>query len=80
MSAQRLSSGARFQWHGITYQINRLLPDGQVNLEEVLTGATSIVAMTVLVHAVFDDELHFLGDNRSALSVTSDDSAESPAG
>lgn len=80
MSAQRLSSGARFQWHGITYQINRLLPDGQVNLEEVLTGATSIVAMTVLVHAVFDDELHFLGDNRPALSVTPDASAESPAG
>jgi putative transposase len=65
MSPQRLSNGARFQWRGATYQINRLLPEGKVNLEELLTGATSIVEMLTLVRALFDDELHFLAENKS---------------
>lgn len=71
MSPQRLSSGARFQWRGVTYQISRLLPDGKVNLEELLTGAVSIVEISTLVRGLFDDELHFLVDNTPPLMADS---------
>ena len=69
MSPQRLSSGARFQWRGVTYQISRLLPDGKVNLEELLSGATLIIEMSTLVRGLFDDELHFLVENKPVPSV-----------
>ncbi len=59
MNPQRLSSGARFRWREVTYQILRLLPEGQVQLEETLTGATSQVEMVILVRALFEAELEF---------------------
>ena len=73
MSPQRLSSGARFQWRDVTYQISRLLPDGKVNLEELLTGAVSIVEMSTLVQALFDGELHFLVKTQLSPIVASKD-------
>ena len=63
MNPQRLSNGARFQWRGTTYQINRLLPDGHVMLEDLLSGVVSDVEMLILVRALFDDELHFLAES-----------------
>jgi putative transposase len=71
MNPQRLSSGARFQWRSVTYQISRLLPEGKVNLEELLTGAVSIVEMSTLVRGLFDDELHFLIENKPPLTAAS---------
>jgi len=79
MTSQRLSSGARFQWHGVSYQITRLLPAGQVNLEDLMTGTISSVAMMDLVQALFDDELHFLADNKPGASVTTAQPACPPA-
>ncbi len=73
MSPQRLSSGARFQWRGVTYQISRLLPDGKVNLEEVLTGAVSVIEMSTLVQGLFDGELHFLVETQLSPTVASKD-------
>ena len=73
MSPQRLSSGARFQWRGVTYQISRLLPDGKVNLEEFLTGAVSVVEMSTLVQGLFDGELHFLVETPLSPTVASKD-------
>lgn len=75
MNLPRLSNGARFQWRGATYQINRLLPDGQANLEDLLTGASTSIEVSVLVRALFDDELHFLGNT---LSFANAASAEPP--
>lgn len=60
MTAQRLSNGAQFQWRGLPYQINQLLPEGQVVIEDLLSGGVSNVEMLTLVRALFDDELHFL--------------------
>lgn len=74
MKPQRLSSGARFEWHGRAYQINRLLPEGKVNLEELLTGAVSIVEMATLVRALFDDELHFQVESKPSRSAASPES------
>ncbi len=70
MTSQRLSSGARFQWRSASYQITRLLPAGQVNLEDLLTGTTSSVEVMTLVQALFDDELYFIADNKSGSSAT----------
>jgi putative transposase len=67
MSRQRFSSGARFRWQETTYQIVRLLPGDQANIESILTGAISVVETSTLVHALFADELHFVSENTPAL-------------
>jgi len=63
MSRQRFSSGARFRWQEITYQIVRLLPGGQANIENIMTGVTLVVEISTLVHALFAAELHFVSTN-----------------
>jgi hypothetical protein len=68
MSKQRFSSGTRFRWQDTTYQVVRLLPDGQANIESILTGVTSVVELCVLVHALFAAELYFVSKNAPTLS------------
>jgi putative transposase len=63
MSKHRFSSGARIRWQGTTYQIIRLLPLGQANIENILSGATLIVEISTLVRALFASELHFVSKN-----------------
>lgn len=63
MSRYRFSSGARFRWQGTTYQIIRLLPLGQANIENILSGATLIVEISTLIQALFACELHFVSKN-----------------
>lgn len=67
MSKHRFSSGAKFRWQDTTYQIIRLLPVGQANIENILSGATSVVAISTLVKALFDFELHFFSENGTVL-------------
>jgi hypothetical protein len=67
MSKHFFSSGARFLWQGVTYQITRLLPAGQVNIENMLSGATSVVEISVLTKALFSFELHFVFKNETVL-------------
>lgn len=67
MSKHFFSSGARFLWQGVTYQITRLLPAGQVNIENMLSGATSIVEISVLTKALFSFELRFVFKNETVL-------------
>ena len=66
MSRQHFTSGACVRWHGVTYQITRLLPGGQAHLEEVLTGTTAVVEIAVLVKALFAAELAFIADQQLA--------------
>jgi putative transposase len=66
MSQQRFITGALVRWQGATYQIVRLLPDGQANLEDILTGATTLVDITNLVKALFAAELVFMSDRQTA--------------
>jgi len=68
MSQQRFITGARLRWQGATYQITRLLPGGQANLEDVLTGATTVVEIATLVKALFTAELVFILDHRAAVT------------
>ena len=67
MSKHFFSSGARFLWQGVTYQITRLLPAGQVNIENMLSGATSVVEIPVLTKALFNFELQFVFKNETVL-------------
>jgi len=60
MSVHRFSSGARFRWHDQTYEVRRLLPDQQVNIEDIFSGAVLVIELSVLVHALFAGELHFV--------------------
>jgi len=77
MSRQHFTSGACVRWHGVTYQITRLLPGGQAHLEDVLTGAIAVVEIAVLVKALFAAELAFIADQQLASipGQTQDDSA-----
>jgi putative transposase len=67
MSKRRFSSGARFRWQETTYQIVHLLPGRQVNIENILTGATSVVEISTLVHALFAAALDFVSENTPVL-------------
>jgi putative transposase len=65
MSQRRFSSGARFRWQDATYQVARLLPGGQANIEDIFTGAIRVVEISTLVRALFDAELDFIPDDPS---------------
>jgi putative transposase len=49
------------------YRVVRLLPNGQANIESILTEATCVVEIRTLVQALFADELCFVGENASTL-------------
>lgn len=78
MSQQRFITGVLVRWQGATYQIVRLLPDGQANLEDVLTGATTIVDITSLVKALFAAELEFMLDRQRAATPEQIQTATAP--
>ncbi len=66
MSKQHFSSGTRFRWQNMTYEVNRLLPGGQVNIEDIFTGAVLVVEQSVLVQALFNDKLRFVVEGKQA--------------
>ena len=72
MSAHRFSTGQSFYWNGNIYEVKRLLPEGQINLEEFATGAIQIVAVQQLVEALFAGDLKFLIETRSGKRNASD--------
>jgi len=57
VSAHRLVVGTRFKWIGVTYEVRRVLPDAKLNIEDLHTGAVSIVEVLTLVEALFHGEL-----------------------
>jgi putative transposase len=59
MSAQRFSTGKQFYWHDITYEIKKLLPGGLINVQDLLTGETLCIELSMLVKALFSNELQF---------------------
>lgn len=66
MSKHRFTTGTRFRWQGLSYTVVRLLPHGQVNLEDMFTGAVSLVALAELVTALFEGQLQFAIDGKQA--------------
>jgi hypothetical protein len=66
MSTYRFSTGNRFRWRGVTYEVKRLLPGEQINIEDIFTGATSVIDVSMLVQALFGGELEFAIEGKQA--------------
>jgi putative transposase len=59
MSTQRFSTGKRFHWENTVYEVKRLLPEGQIQIEALAEGVTLSVAQEQLVQALFAGALYF---------------------
>ena len=66
MSAQRFSTGKQFHWHDTIYEVRQLLPGGSIRIEDILTGDTTHVELSMLVRALFDGELRFAIEGKGA--------------
>jgi putative transposase len=64
MSTQRFSTGKYFHWQDTTYEVKRLLPEGKLQIENVLTADVMIVDISTLVEALFDGDLRFTVDGQ----------------
>jgi putative transposase len=63
VSAQRFSAGKRFHWQGAIYEIKRWWPEeGNVSIEELLTGAIQVVDLMELVKELFEGALRFVNE------------------
>ncbi|MCL4295589.1 MAG: DDE-type integrase/transposase/recombinase [Anaerolineae bacterium] len=60
MSTHYFSTGKLIRWRDTTFEIKRLLPDHQVNLENIMTGAALIVNLSDLVTDLYDGHLLFV--------------------
>jgi putative transposase len=87
MSAQRFSTGKLIRWREDTFEIKRLLPGHQVNLENILTGAAIIANFADLLKDLYDGFLVFVvegkpvkpADNGIAMAARHVDLADYPA-
>lgn len=64
MSVQRFSTGKLIQWREDTFEIKRLLPGHQVNLENLMTGAAITANFTDLLQDLYDGLLVFVGEGK----------------
>ena len=62
MGAYRFSSGTRFHWQQVAYEVLRVLPSGQVEIEDIATSAIRPALMTELVTALFRGDLVLDGE------------------
>jgi len=62
MSIQRFSAGKCFRWQDATYEVQRLLAEGKLRIENVLTGEVTLAEVSTLVEAFFRGELEFTRD------------------
>jgi len=72
MSAQRFSIGKQFRWQGILYEVKRLLPHDEINIEDVASGAVQVMRLSELVAALFADDLFFVSATGSAKPTKSE--------
>lgn len=66
MNTKRFSTGQRFRWNNVFFEVKRLTPSGQLNIENLETGAITTVPQDDLITALFTGLLTFetSGDNR----------------
>lgn len=57
---QGFSTDAQFYWEGVAYKILKLLPGEEANIEAKNTGATSVVKISTLVKAFFNEQVQFI--------------------
>jgi putative transposase len=64
MSVQRFSIGKQFRWNGTLYEVKRVLPDGEINVENVATSALQVVHLSELVTSLFQGDLSFAAKDK----------------
>lgn len=64
MSAQRFTLGKMVEWFGETYEIIRILPESQINLEHIPTGAIKTASLETLTRDLFDGFLSFVVEGK----------------
>ncbi|MBN2258848.1 MAG: hypothetical protein JW704_13710 [Anaerolineaceae bacterium] len=64
MSTQRFSTGKYFHWQDTTYEVKRLLPEGKLRIENVLTGDVIVIDISTLIEALFAGDLRFAVDGQ----------------
>lgn len=57
--AERFQIGTLFAHQGITFEVQRLLPNGEVNVENLSTGVTVTFSLSRLTNLLFSGELKF---------------------
>ncbi len=69
MSAQKFSPGQIFTWRGDLYEVRQLLVNSQLNIVNMRTGTTQTVTAPQLVEAILVDELQFMTNTETDLSL-----------
>ncbi len=64
MSTARFSTGREFIWQGVIYEVKRLLPNQQLQIENIATGETSRATFQELVEALVAKQLTFLANGK----------------
>jgi putative transposase len=59
MSANYFSTGCQFRWNGVLFETKRLLPNDEINIENISTGMMLIESLSKLVSELFAGELNF---------------------
>lgn len=63
MGVHQFKSGKQIVWHETVFLITRMLPNNQVNLENIVTGAVIIVDLSDLTKSLYDGDLSFVETN-----------------
>jgi putative transposase len=64
MSTVRFSTGREIAWQGVIYEVKRLLPGQQLQIENIATGGARRVSFQELVEALVAGELTFLANGK----------------
>ncbi|KAA3662709.1 MAG: hypothetical protein DWQ04_12665 [Chloroflexi bacterium] len=64
MSTARFSTGREFVWQGVIYEVKRLLPNQQLQIENIATGQVRRVAFQELVEALVAKQLTFWANGK----------------
>lgn len=59
MTTHRFSTGTLFRWQDTLYEVKRLLPNQEINFENVASGAVLVKPLTELINAWMHGELVF---------------------
>ena len=76
MSAQRFSIGQQFYWNDTLYEVKRLLPEGEVNIENVATCALQVLSLSDLVTSLFHGDLSFVAKGQRKKPDSAQEQAE----
>lgn len=66
MTARRFSTGSRFLWNNVLYEVRRLLPENNINIANMETGEMDTVAFILLYRDLIEGKIRFEGEGASS--------------